>query len=62
MLLFLFHPFLGVQLIDVCNHTDHAEDVDDAEGEDGPEEGTVSKVDGDRLKSYGGPENQVRLD
>ena len=30
--------------------------------EDGPEEGTVSKVDGDRLKSYGGPENQVRLD
>ena len=31
MLLFLLHPFLGVQLVDVCNHTDHAEDVDDAE-------------------------------
>merc|ERR1712016_15505 len=36
VLLFLPHPFLGVQLIDFCNHTNHAEDVDDAE--DGPEE------------------------
>ena len=60
MFFLILYPVFGVQLVDVCNYTNDAKDVDDTE--DDPEENTVAKVNGDGFKRYGQRENEVGLD
>ena len=58
MLFLILYPVFGVQLVDVCNYTNNAKDVDDTE--DDPEESAVAKVNGDGFKRDGKPENKER--
>ena len=60
MFFLILYPVFGVQLVDVCNYTNNAKDVDDTE--DDPEENTVAKVNGDGFKRDGKPENKESLD
>ena len=55
MFFLILYPVFGVQLVDVCNYTNDAKDVDDTD--DDPEENTVAKVNGDCFKRDGKPEN-----